>query len=351
MTESIIDISHGFFDECVRPVLASQFPDEFSQMAFGVWGLGSEALRLDDDFSRDHHWGLRIDAIMPLELLQTRWPAMTAALEAGLPHSYQGHALGERAVVGAGITPDSLRGLLSRTIGIDHPPQTAAEWLSIPEEDITHVINGEVWHDPSGRFTAVRETLKGYFPEPVRLRRLAHWCRYYSGMGTYALKRALLRNNQYYASTAFGRAIRLGVQMAFMLDKTYYPYDKWTMAAFKRLPRMYGRMGALVDEAVDIGAGWERKLELLDRISDALDQAMVEDGVIPPHPRFEGSPTSGYRLMEWAYWEIIRKLPKDLLEIIPQWDQVYLEKSVVVYVAGLDGDPWQHALNLRAVGE
>ena len=26
-------------------------------------------------------------------------------------------------------------------------------------------------------------------PEPVRLRRIAHWCRYYSGMGTYALKR------------------------------------------------------------------------------------------------------------------------------------------------------------------
>lgn len=351
MTESIIDISHGFFDEFVRPILASQFPNEFSQMAFGVWGLGSEALRMDDDYSRDHHWGLRIDAIMPLELLQERWSSMAAALETGLPNSYQGHSLGERAVVGAGITPDSLRGLLSRTIGIEHPPQTDAEWLSIPEEDITHVINGEVWHDPLGRFTAVRDTLKAYYPEPVRLRRLAHWCRYYSGMGTYALKRALLRNNQYFASTAFGRSIRLGVQMAFMLDKTYYPYDKWTMAAFKRLPRMYSRMGALVDEAVDIGTGWERKLELLDRISDALDQAMVEDGIIPPHPRFEGSPTSGYRLMEWAYWEIIRKLPKELLEIIPQWEQVYLEKSVVVYVAGLEGDPWQHALNLTAVEE
>jgi hypothetical protein len=349
MTESIIDISHGFFDEFVRPILARQFLNEFGQMAFGVWGLGSEALRLDDDFSRDHHWGLRIDAIMPLELLQERWSSMAAALEAGLPNSYQGHSLGERAVVGAGITPDSLRGLLSRTIGIDHPPQTDAEWLAIPEEDITHVINGEVWHDPLGRFTAVRDTLKAYYPEPVRLRRLAHWCRYYSGMGTYALKRALLRDNQYYASIAFGRSIRLGVQMAFMLDKSYYPYDKWTMVAFKRLPRMHSRMGALVDEAVDLGTGWERKLELLDRISDALDQAMVEDSIIPPHPRFKGSPTSGYRLMEWAYWEIIRKLPKELLEIIPQWEQVYLEKSVVAYVAGLEGDPWQHALNLTAV--
>lgn len=351
MGSSIIDISHAFFDEYVRPVLAAQFPDEFAQMAFGVWGLGSEAMRMDDDFSRDHHWGLRIDAIMPEELLQTRWPAIAAALETHLPRSYQGHALGERAVVGAGITPESLSGFLRRTIGLDHPPETYAEWLSIPEEDIVHVINGEVWHDPSGRFTAVRERFRGYYPEPVRLRRLAHWCRFYSGMGTYALKRALLRHNPYYASIAFGRAIRLGVQMAFMLDKTYYPYDKWTMAAFRRLPRMYDRLAALVDEAVDIGTGWERKLELLDRISDVLDQTMVADGIIPPHPRFRGSPTSGYRLMEWAYWEIIRRLPPELLDIIPQWDQVFMERSVVHYVAGLSAEAWQAALNLTPITE
>ena len=351
MSDSIIDVSHGFFDEHVKPILAAGFPEEFAAMAFGVWGLGSEALKMDDEFSRDHHWGLRIDAIMPLELLQARWPAIQEALETRLPHSYQGHALGERAVVGAGITPDSLRGLLSRTIGIDHPPRTFEEWLAIPEEDITHVINGEVWHDPSGRFSAVRDTLKGYYPEPVRLRRLAHWCRYYSGMGTYALKRANLRHNQYFASVAFGRAIRLGLQMAFMLDKQYYPYDKWTMAYFRHLPRMYGRLGSIVDEAVDIATSWERKLDLLDALSDVLDQTMVEDAIIPPHPTFIGSPTSGYRLMEFAYWEIIRKLPADLLAIIPQWEQVYLEKSVVAYVATLDGPSWIAALNLTPVDE
>ena len=139
--------------------------------------------------------------------------------------------------------------------------------------------------------------------------------------------------------------------MAFMLDKQYYPYDKWTMAYFRHLPRMYGRLGSIVDEAVDIATGWERKLDLLDALSDVLDQTMVEDGIIPPHPTFVGSPTSGYRLMEFAYWEIIRKLPADLLAIIPQWEQVYLEKSVVAYVATLDGPSWIAALNLTPVDE
>ncbi len=52
----------------------------FAAMAFGVWGLGSEALKLDDEYSRDHHWGLRIDAIMPLELLQEKVLTVTVAV-------------------------------------------------------------------------------------------------------------------------------------------------------------------------------------------------------------------------------------------------------------------------------
>jgi len=351
MSESIIDVSHGFFDEHVKPILKRNFPEEFSQMAFGVWGLGSEALGLDDEYSRDHHWGLRIDVLMPAELFETKREAMLADLNAELPHSYQGHSLGEQAVTGAGLNPESLEGFLARTIGLDHPPETYEEWLSIPEEDIIHLINGEVWHDPSRRFSAIRDTLKDYYPEPVRLRRIAHWCRYYSGMGTYALKRAILRDNDYYAAIAFGKSIRRAVHLAFMLEKTYYPYDKWTMAFFAKLPRLYETMGPLVDEAVKPAATWERKLALLDQIADVLDATMVADGIIPSHPKFEGSETSGYRLLEWAYYEIIRNLDPELLAIIPQFEQIYLEKSVVPFVAGLDGATWQAALNLTPVSE
>ena len=59
MTESIIDISHSFFEEIVLPILTTHFPDETAVTAFGVFGHGSEALRLDDEYSSDHHWGLR----------------------------------------------------------------------------------------------------------------------------------------------------------------------------------------------------------------------------------------------------------------------------------------------------
>jgi len=346
MSKSIIEVSHQFFEQVVKPILEKHFPQETAQTAFGVFGYGSEALKLDDEYSRDHHWGLRIDALMPDDIFQNKRDEMMRVLGANLPPTFQGHSLREGHVAGAGLAPDSLEAFLIRTIGIDHAPETYQEWLNLPEEDVMHIINGEVWHDSAGRFTAIRQHLNNYYPEPVRQRRIAHWCRYFSGMGSYALKRAILRNNHFYATTAFGKAIRWGVQLAFMLDKQFYPYDKWLMAFFTRLPRLYHPLSPLVDEAVHLSTPWERKLTLLNQIADILDQTMVEDGLIKPHPRYKDSPTSGYRLLEHAYAELIQNLPDEIKTTVPVWDQIYLETFHSGYVDTLELDEWDSILNL-----
>jgi hypothetical protein len=246
-----------------------------------------------------------------------------------------------------GVALASLEHHLISTIGLDHPPASYAEWLAIPEEDIIHIIAGDVWHDPSQRFSAVRAALTNYYPEPVRLRRLAHWCRYFSGMGVYALKRALLRDNILYASTTFARALHWGVQMAFMLDRTYYPYDKWLTTMFHKLPRMGARLRAIVEEAPQLSTSWERKLQLLEQMTDILDAAMVEDGLIAPHPKFVPSPTSGYRLLESAYAELIKKCPADIKAIVPQWEQVHWEGFHSTFVDGVDLADWRRMLVLQ----
>jgi hypothetical protein len=350
MGDSIIDISREFFDEVVRPILAREFPEEMALAAFGVFGYGSEVLRLDDDHSRDHHWGLRINALLPEELFRARADIVMRTLSAQLPATFRGYALREGYTAWSGLELASLEAYLERTIGMQRAPQTYQEWLSIPEEDIIHVVAGEVWHDPLGRFSTVREVLNSYYPEPVRLRRIAHWCRYFSGMGTYALKRAILRDNELYATITFARAMRLGVQLAFLLDRRYYPYDKWLLAYFEQLPRMADRLRPLVYEAVRVATPWERKLELLDKMSDALDATMVEDGMIAPHPKFVGSASSGYRLMEHAYAELIQKLPAEIKTVVPVWDQIHWERFHSGYVDTLDMETWDRLLNLTPVG-
>lgn len=351
MVESIVDISRAFFKEIVLPVFEREFPGETAQTTFGLFGYGSDVLGMDDEYSRDHNWGIRINALMPEELYQTRRADVMQRVSSRMPMTWRGHALQHGFANTFGLELASLEGHLLRTIGIARPPQTNVEWLAIPEEDISHVIAGEVWHDPQGSFTAVRETLMAYYPEPVRLRRIAHWARYYSGMGAYALKRAILRGNDYYANITFTRAMRLGVQLAFLLDRRYFPYDKWTFAFFEKLPRMSGRLGPLVREAAKLETPWTRKLELLDEMSDVFDVAMVEDGIIPPHPKFQGSESSGYRLMEHAYAEILKSLEPELRTTVPVWDQIYFESWHSGYVVGMEMETWDGLLNLSEVRE
>ena len=343
----IAEVSQIFFRQIVLPILEREFPEETAQTAFGLFGYGSEALGLDDHYSRDHHFGLRIDALMPDLLFRRRGQAMMQTVTANLPARFDGYALREGHLAGAGLALDSREAFLRRTIGMEHVPRTDTEWLSLPEEDIIHIINGEVWQDHAGSFTAVRQALLAYYPEPVRRRRIAHWCRYFSGMGTYALKRALLRRDYFYATTRFASALRWGVQLAFLLDRRYFPYDKWLMAYAAGLPRLGAPLLPLIDEAVQLSTSWERKLALLDALSNLLDATLVTDGLIQPHPPFAGSPTSGYRLLEHAYAEIIQGLPEEIRAVVPVWDQIYLEQFHARYVDGLDLPTWDRLLGLR----
>jgi Domain of unknown function (DUF4037) len=344
---SIIDDSRDFWAEVVLPLLQRHFPDETAQMAAGFFGYGSDVLRLDDQYSTDHHFGLRVNILMPEAVRAARGAAVEDGLAAHLPQVWRGQGLREGYTRTKGVELASLEQHLRATIGLDRPPESLPEWLKIPEEDITHVVAGEVWHDPLGQFSAVRQALGAYYPEPVRLRRLAHWCRYFSGMGVYALKRALLRDNILYASTTFARSLRWGVQMAFMLDRQYYPYDKWLTGMFHRLPRMGPRLAHIVEEAPRLDTPWARKLELLHQMSDILDAAMVEDGLIAPHPPYAVSETSGYRLLESAYAELIRQCPPALQGIVPEWEQVHWEGFHSQFVAKVDLDDWRRMLVLE----
>ncbi|MCB0043709.1 MAG: hypothetical protein KDE23_28675, partial [Caldilinea sp.] len=60
----------------MKPILAEHFPDELAVAAIGVFGHGSEALRMDDAYSSDHHWGLRIDALFPHDIFVARGAEM-----------------------------------------------------------------------------------------------------------------------------------------------------------------------------------------------------------------------------------------------------------------------------------
>ena len=99
-----------------------------------------------------------------------------------------------------------------------------------------------------------------------------------------------------------------------------------------------------------LSTGWERKLELLHELSDVLDQFLVDDGIIAPHPQFSPSPTSGYRVLEHAYAEIIQGLRDELKGAVPIWDQIHLSHSTASSWTDIPLDTWDEMLQLRDEG-
>ena len=171
-TRSIIDESHDFWDEVVLPLLQTRFPAETAQMAAGFYGYGSEVLRLDDQYSTDHHFGLRVNVLLPQAVVDARGAVLEDLLAAELPSVWRGRELREGYTRTKGVALASLDHHLKSTIGLDHPPASLTDWLSIPEEDITHIVAGEVWHDPAGQFDPLRPALAAEL-ETGWLRRVA----------------------------------------------------------------------------------------------------------------------------------------------------------------------------------
>lgn len=346
-----IDLSRDFFQEVVRPAMEAECPDLLAQAACGRFGLGSECLGLDDAISRDHHWGPRVDMLFPEGLMNSATSERLKQVSLRFPREFRGFPLEAGHVGGAGLAPEDLDSFLRRAVGRATVPETLTDWLDIPEEDITHIINGELWHDGPGTFSNIRTSYNQYYPDPVWKRRIAHWCRYASGMGLYPIRRAVLRDNYMYAFTAFGRCLKLTLELTFLLNRTYFPYDKWLYPLFQKLPKIAPDMDPLIREAVEAQTGWERRIELMEQAHTLLDTFMVDTGIIEAHPRFMPSATAGYRILEHAYQELIQKSPEEIKTHVPLWDQKFLEEFHSGFVNGLTAETWDRMLDLREASE
>ncbi len=275
-----ITLSKAFFHEIVRPLITKKFPELLSQGAFGRFGYGSECLGLDDPISRDHQWGPRVDILLPRDFLESLGAVPFRTILADCPDTFRGFPVKAAHVGEGGLAPEAIETFLTRTLGRTAPPETPHDWLDFAEEDIVHVVGGEVFHDKRGEFSRIREILSGYYPAVVWHRRIAHWCRYASGMGLYAMRRAFLRGNLPYACTSFGRTLKTTLELVHLLNRRYFTYDKWLYPLFCQLPEVAPQMLPLVDEAVQPATPWPRRIVLFEQAHDLVDRRLVELAII-----------------------------------------------------------------------
>jgi len=123
----------------------------------------------------------------------------------------------------------------------------AAAWLAIPQRHLLQLSGGAVFHDDSGELTRFRELFGWYPPDLWRWIIAAQW--HLIGNTVPLLGRTVELQDAHGARLLAGRLCRQIMEMAFLQEQRYRPYEKWFGRAFADL-NAATTLGPLVDHAL-----------------------------------------------------------------------------------------------------
>ena len=237
-----LEISKKFYEEYGKPMLEEGFPELMGLIAVGLVGSGSECFGFDDEVSRDHDFEHGFCIFLPDESkVDRRSEFLLERAYAKLPREYMGltrQKVGPAGGIRHGVirTADFYKSKLGRSDVLE----TYSEWFSIPEYYLAEAVNGEVFYDGLGEFTAIRNTLLT-MPDDVMKKKLAGQLFRMSQSGQYNYSRCLAHGETAAAQLALFEFADAAISAAYLLEGVYRPYYKWAfrgMRSFKSLTEL-----------------------------------------------------------------------------------------------------------------
>ncbi|MHC5215348.1 DUF4037 domain-containing protein [Enterococcus sp. LJL128] len=215
-----MEAARHFFETEILALFQNKLPEIFPFCAFGLVGQGSECYEFDDAYSRDHDFKTRCCLWLPrqkyleyIDEITTISSSLTAQLDVySIEEFYKNFTL------------------------CDSVPQTIQEWLRIPQDFLSIATNGQVFMDNLGQFTAFRKQLLAYYPEDIRLKKMAYCCNKIAQSGQYNYFRCLKRNNQIGAQAALGEFIHYYSECVHLINRRYLPFYKWVERSLSSCP-------------------------------------------------------------------------------------------------------------------
>lgn len=219
-----LGLSRRYFEAYGRPMLEEQFADYMDKIAVGLAGEGSDCFGYDDELSKDHDYGPDFCLWVTEETYGEIGEALKQAY-AGLPKEFEGyrrtvseHGEGRRGVV---LISDFYKRLLQTD------KWEEINWQQVEDSALAAAVNGEVFNDKEGIFTAMREKLKEGYPLPVRFLKIAEAGARFSQSGQYNFARMYQRGDELTARLMLADCVREAMKLQHYIEGTYPPHDKW----------------------------------------------------------------------------------------------------------------------------
>ena len=307
-----VSLARAYWLAVVKPML-DDFDPTMPRAAARI-GTGSDVLKLDDEMSRDHDWGLRMQLVVPA----ARQAEVKRGLNARLPDEFAGHpvrfAYTGRSDPALGIDVLTIDEIISARLGFDpRGGGTALDWLSLTGQAALEVTAGEVFEDTDGQLTDLRAALAWYPDEVWRCVIATDWQRIDQELPL--LGRAGDRGDELGSRVIAARLVDITIHLSFLLCRQWAPYSKWHGTMFARLPLPDDLHSHLLSAMA--AADWRDRGAALSAALDVLAEVQRAAG-----------------------------LPANTPVCVPFWDRPYLHIDPALVPSLLDGirDPHLRAL-------
>lgn len=278
------------------PMIREQFPEYEDKIAVGLVGEGSDCFGYDDEISRDHDWGPGFCMWVTEAVWQEIGKQLQDAYEK-LPKQFKGYI---RAVSKQGqgrMGVQTVNGFYDRLLG-------GRDWQQMSDAALSASVNGEVFRDDEGIFSAVRKELLAGYPENIVYLKLAESAARFSQTGQYNYARVLKRGDIVTAQMMLGDWLKEAMKLCYYMENRYPPHEKWLFKGLKALGG-YEEVCKLIEQALqektenaysDLqgvsaegiqarkiaikNAEKQQKMDLIENIASILANKLYEKGYI-----------------------------------------------------------------------
>ncbi len=270
-----LELSKEYFNEFGLPMLQKDFGEILPKLAIGLVGSGSECYGFDDEISTDHDFEPGFCIFVPNEdIIDRKTVFNLERAYAKLPNEFLGYKRNKINPVGG-----NRHGVIKTSefyidkVGKNYNGFSSDDWFFIPESSIFEAVNGEVFLDNYGEFSAIREKLKK-MPEDIRLKKLAGNVLLMGQSGQYNYSRCISHGEYAAAQLALYEFVKSAMQTVFLINKQYMPYYKWSFRALKSLPVLSNLSDSFEFLISNDNTNFELKKQIIEDIAKLISKEL-----------------------------------------------------------------------------
>lgn len=217
-------LAEEYYKAFGRPMIEEKFAAYADKIAVGFAGRGSDCFGYDDEASRDHDWGPDFCMWVTDETYDAIGEDLQKAYEE-LPEEFKGYRRAPH------VNGRNRRGVMKisdfyrELTGADTYEQI--DWRCAQDTSLAAAVNGTVFRDDEGIFTAFREKLRQGYPGEILYLKLAESAARFAQAAQYNYPRMLHRGDLLSANMLAWDGIREAMKLQYYIEGKYPPHDKW----------------------------------------------------------------------------------------------------------------------------